>query len=70
MSERLKAAAYDQLAALAVAAKMKALRANDPADSAAIVNGYFLESVAIMRRVGLAMRVEAPEPVSRLRRVG
>jgi hypothetical protein len=70
MSERLKAAAYDELAELCVKAKMKALRSGDGSDITAIVREYFEQSVAIMRRTGLAIRVESPALADRVRRVG
>ena len=46
-----------ELAQLVAAAKMKVLRANNTADSGAIIADYFHQSVAVMRRVGLAINV-------------
>jgi hypothetical protein len=70
MSDRLKAQGYDQLAELAVSTKTKILRA-EPEDRAAILADYFHQSVAAMRRVGLAIRVASPaDAAPRLRRVG
>ena len=55
--ERLKARGYDDLAELAVSTKTKLLR-SDAADHLRILNDYFQQSVAVMRRVGIAVRVD------------
>lgn len=50
-----KAVAYDQLAELAVACKIKIIRANDRNDTRAILNDYYQQSLGVMRRTGLAI---------------
>jgi hypothetical protein len=55
--EETKAAAYDKLAALAAATRVKLLRADDNASNLAILNQYFHDSVSIMRRAGLTLRI-------------
>ena len=54
--EHVKASAYDALAELAVTAKTKLLR-GEASDAPAILAAYFHQSVAAMRRTGLACRV-------------
>lgn len=51
-SERLKAAAYDEIANLAVTTKTKLLRASETADRNAILNDYFQQSVMSCGGVG------------------
>lgn len=68
-ADHLKAQAYDQLANLAITAKVKALRAGEAADIKAILDQYFQESLAVMRRTGLALHiVDTPLPVRERRR--
>lgn len=57
-ADRHKAVAYDQIAELAVTARIKALRAglDAHADLHAILNDYFQQSIAVMRRCGIAIK--------------
>lgn len=69
--ERLKNAAYDELAELAVTTKTKLLRATEGSDRSAILNDYFLRSVMIMRRCGTASLIAPPASLPyRIRRAG
>ncbi len=67
--ERLKSTAYDEIAGLAVTTKAKLLRASETADRNAILNDYFQRTVMIMRRCGMACRIEPQEAPHRLHQV-
>jgi hypothetical protein len=69
-TEPLKAAAYDEIADLAVTTKTKLLRASETADRDAILNDYFQQSVMVMRQCGMAIRIDSADGSTRLRRVG
>lgn len=56
--DHLKAQAYDQLANLAITAKVKALRASEGDDIKAILDQYFQQSLSVMRRTGLRVNQE------------
>lgn len=67
--EQMKSRAYDQLAELAVKAKVKALRATEANDIRAILSQYFQESIMVMRRTGLAVNNVRPRDERDLRLV-
>jgi hypothetical protein len=54
--DHAKARAYDQLAELAITAKIKTLRAGESDDIKAILDQYFQASIALMRRTGLLIK--------------